>query len=91
MDDTLANLAILMHLMDREDRGPLLPRAAESEDGATYETSVSDVEAWMHKMDEAGSDDEPPDPPPSAPDSALPWWLRDDDEEGDRPEGRIAA
>lgn len=67
-----------------------LPRAVANEDDATYETSESEFEAWVRKMDQLGQED---DPPPSAPDSALPWWLKDDEEgeqDADKPD-QLAA
>lgn len=80
-----ADLGMLMRLMG----DALLPRADSDEDSATYETSLSEFEAWVRKMDEQNAGD---DPPPSAPNSALPWWLReDDDEDDDQDAEKIAA
>lgn len=55
----------------------LLPRAAANEDTATYETTESEFEEWVRKMDQQRPDDDPPDG--DVPDSQV--WRRDDEDE----------
>jgi hypothetical protein len=67
-------LATIMRLIDEAQ----LPRVSSEEDSATYETSLSEFEAWVRKMDRDGLDD-PPDG--NVPDSQS--WRHDDDDEQD--------